>query len=117
MPHLIGSTCSILTLFLSDNRETKIRQALAAVGKMALSNYVFQTIICTTLFYSYGFGLYNKTSPSQNIGIVLLIFLFQLLFSRWWMARFRFGPIEWLWRSLTYKKLQPIRIANYNDEH
>jgi uncharacterized protein len=82
---------------------------LAAVGRMSLSNYLLQSLVCTTLFYAYGFGLYGKTGPTVNLVLALGLFTAQVLLSLWWVRRFRFGPAEWLWRSLTYGEKQPMR--------
>jgi uncharacterized protein len=86
-----------------------LTQPLAAVGRMALSNYLAQSLICTTLFYGYGFGLYGTVHRAGLAGIVLAIWLVQLVVCSLWLAYFRFGPAEWLWRSLTYWRLQPMR--------
>jgi uncharacterized protein len=83
---------------------------LAFVGRMALTNYLLQTLICTTIFYSYGFGLYASIGPLAGLGLTVLIYLAQIPFSVQWLRFFRFGPMEWLWRSLTYGKLQPMRL-------
>ncbi len=82
---------------------------LASVGQMAFTNYIAHSVICATLFYGYGFGLWGEVSRVGLWGIVVLIWTAQLLWSPWWLARYRFGPLEWLWRSLTYWKPQPIR--------
>jgi uncharacterized protein len=84
---------------------------LAAVGRMALSNYLTHSVVCTTLFYGYGFGLFGYINRTGLAGIVLLIWTFQLIISPIWLKHFRFGPAEWLWRSLTYWKLQPIVVS------
>jgi uncharacterized protein len=82
---------------------------LAAVGRMAFTNYIAHTLICTTLFYGHGLGLFGRVSRSQQIGFVLVIWAVQLAWSPWWLARFRHGPLEWLWRSLTYGRREPFR--------
>jgi uncharacterized protein len=82
----------------------------AAVGQMALTNYLMQSLICTTLFYGYGFGLYGKLERYQLYFVVLGVWTLQLLVSPIWLSYFRFGPVEWVWRSLTYRKLQPLRM-------
>jgi uncharacterized protein len=84
---------------------------LAAVGRMALSNYLLQSVVCTTVFYSYGLGLYGNVGPAGGLTLSLLIFGAQVPLSVWWLRRFRFGPMEWIWRSLTYGKAQPMRIS------
>ncbi|WP_375444728.1 DUF418 domain-containing protein [uncultured Fibrella sp.] len=82
---------------------------LASVGKMGLTSYVLQTVIGTYLFFGFGLDLLNKTTVWQAALITLPIYLAQVLFSRFWLARFRYGPLEWLWRSLTYLRIQPMR--------
>lgn len=82
---------------------------LAPVGQMALTNYLSQSLICTTLFYGYGLGLYDRLPPAGAALLVMLLFGAQVIISRWWMRPFRFGPMEWLWRTLTYLQPQPIR--------
>jgi uncharacterized protein len=81
---------------------------LAAVGRMALTNYLMQSALCTTLFYGYGYGLYGKFERWQLACVVLAIWALQLAYSPIWLRFFRFGPAEWVWRSLTYWRLQPI---------
>jgi uncharacterized protein len=82
---------------------------LAPVGRMALTNYLLQSIITALLFHSYGFALFGKIEFWQGIVLTAIIFVMQILFSRWWLNHFPFGPFEWLWRSLTYFKLLPIK--------
>lgn len=83
--------------------------ALAAVGRMALSNYLLQTFICTTLFYGYGFGLFARVEYVGMAGIMVGVWCVNILFSLVWLRCFRFGPAEWAWRCLTYWRLLPIR--------
>ena len=87
----------------------KAQDALAAVGRMALSNYLLHTLICTTLFFGHGFGLYGSVERTTQLLIVVAIWIVQLILSPLWLRHFRFGPFEWLWRSLTYWQLQPMR--------
>ena len=89
----------------------KTTVALAAVGRMAFSNYLLQTLICTTLFYGHGFGLFGQVERFGQILIVIALLLLQLIISPIWLSYFHFGPMEWLWRSLTYWKIQPMRRA------
>jgi uncharacterized protein len=88
---------------------TGVTSRLAACGRMAFSNYIAQTLICTTLFYGYGFGLVGRVSRLGQAGIVLAIWILQLWISPLWLRRYRFGPLEWLWRSLSYGARQPMR--------
>ncbi|NQZ09835.1 MAG: DUF418 domain-containing protein [Algicola sp.] len=87
---------------------------LAPVGRMALSNYLIQSIIGTIVFYGFGLGLMSNIGILIQVGFVVVLFSLQIVFSRWWLARFRFGLVEWLWRSLTYLKLQPFRVKISN---
>ena len=74
---------------------------------MPLSNYLLQTLLAIAVFHAWGLGLWNRTGPIEET--LLAVFLFaavQLPFSAWWLRRFRFGPVEWLWRRLTYGSLR-----------
>jgi uncharacterized protein len=86
----------------------RLTARLAAVGRMALTNYLAQTLLCTTLFYGYGFGLFDRLDRFELLGVVAAVWLLQLAYSPLWLRHFRFGPAEWLWRSLTYGKMQPM---------
>jgi uncharacterized protein len=89
---------------------------LAAVGRMALSNYLFDSLVCTTLFYGYGFGLFGHVNRTGLAAIVLTIWIIQLLVSPIWLKYLRYGPAEWLWRSLTYWRIQPMRSRPLESE-
>jgi uncharacterized protein len=77
---------------------------------MALSNYLLHTLIATTIFYGHGFGLFGSVDRTGQVIIVFAIWAFQLVWSPIWLRYFRFGPAEWLWRSLTYWRVQPMQI-------
>ncbi len=81
----------------------------AAVGKLSISNYLLQSVIGTLIFYSYGLGLYGKVGPVPGTLLVIGIFGLQAAASSWWIKRYRFGPVEWLWRSLTYGSFQRFK--------
>ena len=81
---------------------------LAAVGQTALSNYLGTTVICVLLFDGYGLGLFGKLQFYQLFYVVGAIWIFNLVASSMWLKYFRFGPMEWVWRSLTYWKRQPM---------
>ena len=83
-----------------------------AVGQMAFSNYILTSLICTTIFEGYGFALFGKLQRYQLYGIVLAVWLVILVVSPMWLCQFRFGPLEWAWRSLTYWKKQPFRLRD-----
>lgn len=86
-----------------------LRKRFSAAGRMALSNYIGQTLICTTIFYGYGLGLYASIGKAGLMLFVLGVWIVELIVSSLWLSRFRFGPIEWLWRTLTYGSRQPMR--------
>jgi uncharacterized protein len=75
------------------------------LGRMAFTNYLVQSITLSCIFYSFGFALFGRLSVAQAIAIAAAIYTAQAAFSAWWLGRFRFGPMEWLWRSLTYGEL------------
>lgn len=99
---------ALVMLLIKGNVAQKLLQRFSAVGRMALTNYLLHSVILTTVFYGYGFGLYGSISRFGQMGFVVAVIAFQLLLSPWWLARYRFGPAEWLWRSLTYWKRQPM---------
>lgn len=105
---------SALMLFCKTNVLNGIKAAFANAGRMALTNYIMQTLICSTLFYQLGFNLYGKLNLFQLCCAVLTIFLFQIVYSSIWMRFFEMGPLEWLWRSLIYKTRLPNRKASKN---
>ncbi len=87
----------------------RAQNSLAAVGRMALSNYIGQTLLATFVFYGYGLGLYGQFNRIAQLGVVIVIWTIQILVSPWWLKRFRYGPLEWLWRSLTYLRIESMR--------
>ena len=80
------------------------------VGRMALTNYLMHSIVLTTIFYGYGFGLYGRIPRLWQMAFVAGLISLQLVISPWWLSKYRFGPAEWAWRSLTYRQLQPFRV-------
>ena len=82
----------------------KVLSPLKYAGRMALTNYIMQSFIGLILFSSIGFKLYESLSPSQTLLTATLVFIFQIILSKIWLSYFRFGPLEWIWRCLTYKK-------------
>jgi uncharacterized protein len=79
-------------------------------GRMALTNYLAQSLIMTAIFYGWGLGLFGKVPPALALALGLAVFAVQILYSRWWLGRFQFGPAEWLWRCASYARRQPFRI-------
>ncbi|TVQ59787.1 MAG: DUF418 domain-containing protein [Phycisphaerales bacterium] len=101
----------LIMLLCKSGALTWLTGALAAVGRMALTNYLMQTLICTTIFEGYAFGLWGSLSRVELLVVVVGVWIVQLIYSPIWLRRFRFGPMEWLWRSLTYMRPQPMRLA------
>jgi uncharacterized protein len=89
---------------------------LSRVGQMAFTNYLMQSLICGTIFYGYGFALFGKLQRHQEYYVVAGVWVFQLIFSNLWLRYYRFGPFEWVWRSLTYWKQQPMRKRQRQEE-
>lgn len=101
----------LASLSLLLQRETRRRlHILSPVGRMALSNYIGQSVVCTLIFYGYGLGLYGELGAATTFGISLAIFGMQIVLSALWLTFFQYGPLEWLWRSLTYSKVQRLRL-------
>jgi uncharacterized membrane protein YeiB len=86
-------------------------RVLAPLGRMALTNYLMQSLIQTLFFYGYGLGHWGM-SRSMQIVFVAVVYVAQIAFSHWWLARFRYGPMEWLWRGFTYRQVPPLRIGS-----
>jgi uncharacterized protein len=115
--HAVGRTAltisymATVVLLLGWGVARRLLTLLGWTGRMGLTNYVLHFVIMTTIFYGYGLGLYH--GPGQAMGPVfaVLVTLVPIPLSVWWLRRFRFGPLEWLWRSLTYGRRQPMLIA------
>jgi uncharacterized protein len=105
------SYLSTLVLWLQHPGSARVLAWLAPAGRMALTNYLMQSLISTWLFYGYGLGLAVYFSRAWQVLYVLVFYALQLLLSRWWLSRYRYGPMEWLWRYLTYLRRPPMRIV------
>lgn len=79
------------------------------MGRMALTNYLTQSVVLGFIFYGYGLGLFGRIGPAPAALIGVGLYVAQLFFSGFWFLHYRFGPVEWLWRSLTYGRWQPMR--------
>jgi uncharacterized protein len=101
-----------LMLFLKSRLRGIVARALSAVGRTAFTNYLLQTVIATTIFYGHGLGLFGSVSRTEQMGFVVLIWAIQIPLSVLWLRRYRFGPVEWLWRTLTYREVQPMRVES-----
>ncbi len=87
----------------------RLLQPVAAVGRMALTNYLMSSVVFGLIFYNSGFGLMGRVSTTQALSVALALYAAQMVLSSFWMHRYRFGPFEWLWRTITYWRRQPIR--------
>jgi len=104
----------LIGLVLLFHRSDAWRRRLAyftPVGRMALTNYLTQSVLYLLLFTGVGFGMYGEVGPAWCVVLAPIIFAVQMAFSGWWLTRFRFGPAEWVWRTLTYGQMQPMRIS------
>lgn len=109
----LGIAALVVTLWQTDVLRKPL-DLLAPVGRMALTNYLLQTIICVTIFYGYGFGYFGKVGALEATLIALVIFGVQIVLSVIWMKYFAYGPMEWVWRQLTYKKRLSLKKAREN---
>ena len=100
---------ALVMLCLQGGHAPGLQQRLQAVGKTALSAYLLQSLIATTIFYGFGLGLFGHVSRIGQLGIMVLIWAMLLSAAPRWLTRFQFGPLEWVWRCLTYMKWLPIR--------
>jgi uncharacterized protein len=103
----LGYVCFIV-LLCNEARWRARLQRFAAIGRTALTNYLLQSVIGTLIFYSYGLRLFGTAGPAVLLVLTFVIYAIQSAISPWWLARFRFGPVEWLWRRLTYRGPLPM---------
>jgi len=108
-PTLFAFYASGLLLLTQREGWSRRLAPLGVVGRMPLTNYLMQSVVCTLIFNGYGFGFFGKVGPAAALALCFLIYLAQIPISQWWMSEFRFGPMEWLWRSLSYGRVQPMR--------
>jgi uncharacterized protein len=103
--HLLsaGYMSGLALLFLHKDWR-RVLLPFAAVGRMALTDYLMQSVVCTLFFYHYTTGLYGRIGPALGLVPTVVLYGAQVLFSNWWLQRYRFGPMEWLWRGMTYGK-------------
>jgi len=111
---------AIVTLMMEKEACWRVMSPLAHVGRMALTNYLFHGLVIAIFTYQWGLGLYGEMGPFWGLMAVFAIFPLMVIASSWWIARFQFGPIEWLWRTLTYGRIQPLlgyRAVHGKTEH
>jgi uncharacterized protein len=106
----------IIMLLCRSSRLAWLTRALAAVGRMALTHYLLATVLCTFFFYGHGLGLHGRFSRFELLGVVIGVWIVQILASLLWMRFFRFGPLEWLWRCATYFRIQKLRKVGHAEK-
>lgn len=106
----------VVMLICKAGELTWLRTRLAAVGRMALTNYLMQSLLMTFVFYGWGLGYFGRVERAELYLFVAAVWVLQLVVSPLWLDRFRFGPAEWLWRSLTYGRAQPMRVRSISSE-
>jgi uncharacterized protein len=110
---LLGIGYGALILAIANLASGKALLGWAApLGRMAFTNYLAQSLIFGWIFYGYGLGLFGSIGAAQALAIGLAVYLAQVFFSVWWLGRYRYGPVEWLWRTLMYGTLQPMSLAS-----
>ena len=105
---LVMAHCSLLMVLWQKGVFRRLFARLRAVGQMALTNYLMQSVLCTLFFFGYGLGFYERLAFHQVYLVVFAVWVLQLAYSPIWLRHFRFGPVEWLWRRLTYWQAQPM---------
>ncbi|MEO8804741.1 MAG: DUF418 domain-containing protein [Burkholderiaceae bacterium] len=110
LPACLGYVGLVVTMLHSRTAFSSIR-VLAPAGRMALTNYLMQSLICMGVFYGFGLGHWGLPR-AQQVVFVVVVYAAQIAFSHWWLARFRYGPMEWLWRGFTYRQVPPLRIES-----
>ncbi len=108
-PLVAVGVLTVLAMIAESKRLASVQRAVAAVGRMAFSNYILQSVLASIIFYSWGFGLFGKLDRLEMLLAVAGIWTVNLVFSSHWLRAFQFGPLEWLWRSLTEGRRMPFR--------
>ena len=101
-----GATILVLMEYSVPRNLLKV---LAPLGRMAFTNYLIQSLICSFIFFGYGFGQFGHMAVAPALALAVAIYLIQVAWSRYWLRDYQFGPLEWLWRTLMYGKMQPMR--------
>jgi uncharacterized protein len=109
---MAGGYLGLIIRLIQSKRWRKFLSKFIPLGRMALTNYIMQTVILICIFHGYAGGLFGKISRAPQMWFIVPILIFQIYYSKWWLKTFRFGPLEWAWRSLAYKKWQPMKITN-----
>jgi len=111
VPILACGYATAMALLFTSERWQRAVLWLAPVGRMALTNYLSQSIVCVAFYSGIITGLYGRVGPAWDMVATVVLYAAQVFFSRWWLGRYRFGPAEWLWRAMTYGRRPQMRIA------
>ena len=107
---LLAISYGLMVVFFAEKKVlNKLLTSISYVGRMSFSNYLFQSILSTLIFYHYGLGYYGKISVLTGTILVFAIYVFQMILSRLWLKYYYYGPAEWIWRNFTYFKKQSFR--------
>jgi uncharacterized membrane protein YeiB len=109
LPASLGYVGLVVVALHSNTVFARIR-VLAPAGRMALTNYLTQSLVSTWFFFGYGAGQWGL-ARSWQVVFVAVVFALQVAFSHWWLARFRYGPMEWVWRAFTYRRIPAMRSS------
>lgn len=109
LPTCLAYVSLVILMLHSNSVLSKIR-VLAPFGRMALTNYLMQSFIQASFFYGWGLGNFGM-GRAQQLGFAIVVICLQVLFSHWWLARFRYGPMEWIWRGITYWHIPELKNA------
>jgi len=101
----------LVMMLIKSGRFQRFVRAFSGIGRTAFSNYILQTLICTTLFYGHGMGLFGSIERKYQLIIVFAVWLLQLILTTLWLKVFRQGPLEWVWRCLTYRQCPPLLLS------
>jgi len=106
---IVMAHAALVIILMKQGVLDRIKQSVKAVGQMAFTNYILQTILCSLFFNGYGLGYFHYLAYYQLFFVVVGVWMVSLIISPIWLRYYRFGPLEWLWRSLSYRKMQPMR--------
>jgi uncharacterized protein len=109
LPACLGYVGLVVLMLHGKSRLFARIAVLAPMGRMALTNYLMQSLICSLYFYGYALGHWGMPR-GQQVVFVLVVYALQVAFSHWWLSRFRYGPMEWFWRGYTYRQVPPFRL-------
>src|SRR6185503_17336307 len=102
---------SLIVWIAKIDETRRLLAPFASVGRMAFTNYILHSVVFSCIFLGYGFGFFGRMGAASALLLVTVVYSFQAVFSVFWLRRFQFGPLEWLWRSITYDRRQPMRIS------